>query len=89
MVHIVLFHYCTAEQEDTDVVGVYADINRARSDMRKFMRDLKKNLLDNNYDSFDADFEQDCDDYISFGFYGVGSGMDHSWAARVESCEVI
>lgn len=84
-VHIILFHHRTAEEDGTDIVGVHHDIEYARTEMQRFMSEWRDNLLFNGYTHFDSDFELNGVDYVSFGFYGSGSGVDHIWSGRVET----
>lgn len=87
-VHIVLYHWCTDEEEGTDVVGCYADHDRACAEMRKHMEEVERRVIENYHPKFDADFKMDDKTYIAFGFYGTGCGMDHSWSGRVETVTV-
>ena len=86
-VHIVLYHWCTDEEEGTDIVGAYADYERACAEMHRYMRERRESL-EEDYDHFDSDFAQDEKSYVSFGFYGSGYGMDHSWSGRVETVHI-
>lgn len=86
-VHIILYHWCTDEEEGTDIVGVYADYDRACNEMQRHMSERRESLME-DYDHFDVDFEQCEKNYVSFGFYGRGYGMDHSWSGRVETMSV-
>lgn len=87
-VHVVLYHWCTSEEEGTDVIGVYENHDRACLKMYKHMVEVKKRVEENYGCKFDADFEMNDNTYISFGFYGDGCTMDHSWSGRIETFTV-
>lgn len=88
-VHVFLYHWCTAEEEGTDVLGVYSDFEKACVDMHRYMREVESRVRA-DYDDmdFDVDFAMDEKTYVSFGFYGRGCGMDHSWYGRIETMPV-
>ena len=88
-VHVFLYHWCTSEEEGTDVMGVYADHEKACVEMQQYMREVEsRKKADYDDVEFDDDFAMYEKDYVSFGFYGKGYGMDHTWSGRVETMPV-
>lgn len=81
------YHWCTAETEGTEVIGIYRDFQKASAAMRAYMTALRDTVKD-EYEHFDADFDNDDNDYVSFGFYGEGFGTDHVWSGRIDIVEV-
>lgn len=86
-VHVILYHWCTDEEEGTEIVGAYYDFDRACDEMHSYMK-KRREALSGDYDHFHQDFEQDNLTYLSFGFYGEGYRMDNSWSGRVETIHV-
>lgn len=87
-VHVVLYRYTTYDKDGFDVVGVYANIEKARIEMVRHMTEVYQRNVEYYGDRFNEDFSQNFSDYISFGFYGSGYEPDHVWESHVETMEV-
>lgn len=86
-VHVWIYHWCTDEEEGSEVMGIYRDLDKASREMRAFMASQRQALEDDDY-RFDDDCEYDDDDFICFGFYGTGFVGDNYWSSRIKTVEV-
>ena len=84
-VYIVQYHCCDGDFEEFDVVGVYADKDKARRSMREHMKKVRVRNTEYYGDRFHEDFEVDWPDMIQFGFYAKGFELDHVWTCSIET----
>lgn len=87
-VHVVLYHWCTDEEEGTDIVGAYTNYNRACDEMRAHMAEVRRRVVENYGEKFHEDFEMDAENYFAFGRYGNGCLTDNTWSGCVETVTV-
>lgn len=87
VVAIFLYHYCTDDREDTEIVGVYSNYGDACEAMHLYMAETRKELDKYGYE-WDADFENDDESRRSFGFYCRGYTGNRMWEGWVELWEV-
>ena len=89
-VHVVQYSYRDADYEGNDVIGVYADKDKARRSMKDHMDQVYVRVSEYYDDErFSEDFKVDWPDMIQFGFYGNGLFEgDHIWNCSIETMEL-
>lgn len=87
-VYVVLYHWCTDEEEGTDVVSIHKNYDIACSEMHKHMEEVRKRVVENYGDEFDTDFDMDTENRVVFGWYGNGFCVDNTWSGRVDTVTV-
>ena len=90
-VHVVQYSYRDADYEGNDVIGVYADKEKARRSMKDHMDEMYARVSEYygyGDEEFSEDFKIDWPDAIHFGFYGCGFEGDHVWACCIETMEL-
>ena len=87
-VHVVQYNYRDGDYEGNDIIGVYADKDKAWTSMTEHMAQVKFRNIEYYGDRFESDFEIDWPDMVQFGFYGRGFEGDHIWSCKIDTMEL-
>lgn len=86
-VYVFIYSESTSESDDMEVIGVYRDYDKACVEMHTYMAEVRSHTTE-WAPCFDADFEENNPDFVSFGFYGRGWSRDHVWIGKICAMEV-
>lgn len=87
-VHIIVHQWCNYDNDGTETRGVFLDKSVAIRKMRRLADEEMEGVQSDWGEEFDDDFDNDGDDYISYGWYNKGLGPDCKWEWRLETEEV-
>lgn len=88
-VYLVLHRWSDDEEDGCEITDAYADFGVAVKVMHEAAEAEKQKVKADFDKEFDQDFCEECDELVTFGWYGQALHCDCTWSWSVEGREVL